>query len=44
VARAAAAGADLLVLPELCPGGYVFADADEAPRCAEPLDGPTVRA
>ena len=42
VARAAAAGADVLVLPELCTSGYVFADADEAAGCAEPLDGPAV--
>jgi predicted amidohydrolase len=43
VARAAAAGAQVLVLPELCTSGYVFADADEAARCAESLDGPAVR-
>ncbi len=43
VARAAAAGAEVLVLPELCTSGYVFADADEAGRFAEPLDGPAVR-
>jgi predicted amidohydrolase len=43
VARAAAADADVLVLPELCTSGYVFRDADEAARYAEPLDGPAVR-
>ncbi len=43
VARAAQAGARLVVLPELCTSGYVFADADEAARFAEPLDGPAVR-
>lgn len=42
VARAAAAGASLVVLPELCTSGYVFADAAEARRLAEPVDGPTV--
>ncbi len=41
-ARAAAIGADLLVLPELCTSGYVFTDAAEAARLAEPLDGPAV--
>jgi predicted amidohydrolase len=40
---AAAQGARLVVLPELCITGYCFADADEARGCAEPLDGPTVR-
>jgi predicted amidohydrolase len=40
---AAASGARLVVLPELCITGYCFADADEARGCAEPLDGPTVR-
>ncbi len=43
VARAAAAGASLVVLPELCTSGYVFADEAEARRLAEPVDGPTVR-
>jgi 5-aminopentanamidase len=36
------AGAQVVVLPELCNSGYVFADADEARRLAEPADGPSV--
>lgn len=40
---AAAQGARLVVLPELCVTGYCFADAGEARAGAEPLDGPTVR-
>jgi len=39
---AARDGARIVVLPELCNSGYVFADADEARRLAEPADGPTV--
>jgi 5-aminopentanamidase len=39
---AIAAGARLIVLPELCNSGYVFADAEEARGLAEPLDGPSV--
>lgn len=42
IARAAAAGAELVLLPELCISGYVFEDATEARRLAEPIDGPTV--
>jgi predicted amidohydrolase len=42
VERAARGGAQVIVLPELCSSGYVFADADEARRLAEPADGPTV--
>jgi predicted amidohydrolase len=42
IERAAAAGADLIVLPELAISGYAFADRDEARRLAEPIDGPTV--
>jgi len=42
VAAAASEGATLIVLPELCVSGYVFEDASEARRLAEPLDGPTV--
>jgi len=38
---AAAAGAHVVVLPELAASGYVFADAEEARRLAEPADGPT---
>jgi 5-aminopentanamidase len=41
---AAAQGATLVVLPELCTSGYVFADADEARALAEPADGPTAAA
>jgi predicted amidohydrolase len=41
VREAAGRGAALVVLPELCTSGYVFADADEARALAEPADGPT---
>jgi 5-aminopentanamidase len=42
IEAAARDGARVVVLPELCNSGYVFADADEARRLAEPADGPTV--
>jgi N-carbamoylputrescine amidase len=43
--EAAAAGATLAVLPELCNTGYVFATRDEAFALAEPIpDGPTCHA
>lgn len=42
VADAAAAGAALVVLPELVSSGYVFGSRDELRRCAERPDGPTV--
>lgn len=42
--RAVSEGADLVVLPELVTTGSGFADAAEATRRAEPLDGPTVTA
>jgi predicted amidohydrolase len=40
--RAAAAGAHIVVLPELANTGYVFRDQAEGRQLAEPLDGPTV--
>ncbi len=43
LAVAAGQGARLVVLPELCNSGYVFAGAAEAAASAEPIDGPTVR-
>jgi predicted amidohydrolase len=42
IESAARDGARVVVLPELCNSGYVFADADEARRLAEPADGETV--
>jgi 5-aminopentanamidase len=42
IAAAADAGATVVVLPELCNSGYVFADAREARALAEPVDGPSV--
>ena len=39
---AAAAGSDLVVLPELCTSGYAFADRAEALRYSEAADGPSV--
>ena len=39
---AAAAGAQVVVLPELVSSGYVFEDAAEAHALAEPADGPTL--
>jgi predicted amidohydrolase len=41
--EAAAAGAQVVVLPELISSGYVFRDAAEARALAEPADGPTLR-
>jgi predicted amidohydrolase len=43
IAAAAARRAQVVVLPELTPSGYVFRDRDEARSLAEPADGPTVR-
>jgi 5-aminopentanamidase len=42
IEAAARDGARIVVLPELCSSGYVFADGEEALRLAEPVDGPTV--
>ena len=39
VAEAAEAGAQVIVLPELCTSGYVFRDLDECWSRAEPADG-----
>ena len=44
LAREAADGADLLVLPEMACTGYVFSSLGEARRVAEPADGETFRA
>jgi predicted amidohydrolase len=41
VTRAALAGAQIVVLPELTPSGYVFRDAAEVRSLSEPPDGPT---
>jgi 5-aminopentanamidase len=41
VEAAAARGARIVLLPELCSSGYVFRDAAEARSLAEPADGPT---
>lgn len=41
-ARAAAQGANVIVLPELATSGYVFADLEEARSRAEPSDGDTL--
>ncbi|HWB56984.1 MAG TPA: nitrilase-related carbon-nitrogen hydrolase [Gaiellaceae bacterium] len=43
VAEAVAAGARLVVLPELATSGYVFESVDEARASAEPADGPALR-
>lgn len=43
VREAVAAGARLVVLPELCTSGYVFESEAEARACAEPAGGPALR-
>jgi 5-aminopentanamidase len=43
VREAVAAGARLVVLPELCTSGYVFESSEEARSCAEPADGPSLQ-
>jgi predicted amidohydrolase len=43
VREGVAAGARLVVLPELSTSGYVFESADEARAAAEPAGGPTLR-
>jgi 5-aminopentanamidase len=43
ISDAAGAGANLIVLPELCTSGYAFADRAEALEHSEPADGPSVR-
>ena len=43
IAEAVAAGARLVLLPELATSGYVFESVDEARACAEPADGPALR-
>ena len=40
IAEAVAAGARLVLLPELSTSGYVFESVDEARACAEPANGP----
>ncbi|MEP0155593.1 MAG: nitrilase-related carbon-nitrogen hydrolase [Pseudophaeobacter sp.] len=42
--RAAAARAELLVLPECCLSGYVFADTEAAAQHATSIDGPAIAA
>jgi predicted amidohydrolase len=44
IAQAVAAGAHVVVLPELSTSGYVFESAEEARSCAERADGPTLEA
>lgn len=43
ILRAAEAGAQMVVVPELANTGYMFADLTELQAAAEPLDGPTVQ-
>jgi 5-aminopentanamidase len=41
IREAVDAGADVVVLPELTPSGYVFDNPEEARSLGEPADGPT---
>ena len=41
IEAAADGGAQIVVLPELTPSGYVFIDQAEARSLAEPAEGPT---
>ena len=43
VREALAAGARIVVLPELVTSGYVFESVEEARSCAEAADGPSLR-
>jgi predicted amidohydrolase len=42
IRAAAASGAAVVVLPELCTTGYAFADESQARELGEPADGPTL--
>lgn len=42
--RAAEGGASLVVLPECCLSGYIFADTDAAAQHATSIDGPAIAA
>ena len=44
IREALAAGAQIVVLPELVTSGYVFDSLEEARSCAEPADGPSLHA
>lgn len=43
IQRAAAAGARLIVLPELAASGYTFQSEAEAAACSQPMSGPTIQ-
>jgi predicted amidohydrolase len=43
IGEAVSHGAQIVVLPELTPSGYVFTGAQEARSLSEPADGPTAR-